>query len=475
MERIPVVELISPSSLSPSAKLGKIYVRLFSGTFSHLRRLVSWPLLLAYFAIAWFQQEDQPLLLFSFEARRLFFFGWQFGWGDIPLLAGILVVAAFGLFAMAVAWGRVWCGYACPQSVWTWIFLRVEEITEGSAWHRKKQDKKGLTTTLFFRRTCKHLIWCAVAVLTAVTFTGYFVPMSEIFAGLLTAEASVAVWSWILIMAGLTYLNAGLVREKICLHACPYSRFQSVMFDDNTRTVSYDAIRGGAKVMARNDVEEIKQSKTTKGDCVDCELCVQVCPVGIDIREGLQAACIDCGACIDACDSVMDKLNRASGLIGYYSQNMLERRPSPIVRRRLLGYSLVFTLVVAALGTVIAQREQIHTSITRDRNSLFNELPDGSICNSYTVEFESFYSDAKTLSVAVKAMPEAGGFRLSGPKVITLADGRVVTRNYQVCAELSQLQPQGKLQKRITPITFIFSSDGAVIKNATTFIAPFMR
>jgi len=433
MERIPAVEL------TPAQSGEKIYVRLFAGKFQNLRRLISWPLLLAYFGLAWLNLNGQQALLFSFEDRRLYFFGSQWGWYDLPVLAGILIVAAIGLFAASAIVGRVWCGTACPQSVWTWLFLRVEEFTEGPAWTRRKMDKRGLTTAEMGRRISKHALWILLSVMTAITFTGYFIPMRELVPATLSGDISLATGIWLTTMAALTYLNAGLVREKICLHACPYSRFQSVMFDDNTRTVTYD---------------------NTRSDCIDCSLCVQVCPTGIDIRDGLQAACIDCGACIDACNSVMDKIGKPQELITYTSLEKLRSGDSPVLRTRTLAYGVVISATVILLGAFITQRSSIVVDIQRDRQQLYYTTANNQICNSYQLEVE--YLAAGSHRVVV----ELGGLRhaeLAGPSSLLVPETGVATQQYQVCVDRA---PQYR-----SDIEFLISVADEKVRRKTTFIA----
>ncbi len=439
MERIPAIEL------TPAASGEKIYVRLFPGLFRNLRRLVSWPLLAAYFGLVWVEWDGRPLLLFSWSDGRLYFFGSQWGWGDMPVLAGILIVAAMGLFAASALVGRVWCGMACPQSVWTWLFLRIEEFTEGSAWSRQRADRNGLSHKQWLQRISKHLLWSLLALWTAITFTGYFVPVREILTWLTAGQMDAVVWGWITIMAALTYLNAGLVREKICLHACPYSRFQSVMFDDNTRTVSYDRSRGEA------------------GDCVQCSLCVQVCPTGIDIRDGLQAACIDCGACIDACNSVMDKLGRARGLIGYRSHNLLQGLPSPLLGYRAMAYIGLLLLGVAVLSLYVVQRSDVAVSVHRDRLSLYEVLPDDRVCNTYELVTESFLPGETQVNVSVEGLPQGV---LNGASQFTVKEAHADLHSYQLCVPQSQ---SGRRSSYQTPVTFVVRSGDSVVRRPSTF------
>lgn len=439
----------------PAQVNGKFYIRLTEGYYQTLRRLVSWPLMALFFSVIWLQWNGMPLVLFSFAERRIVLFGQLLSWHDLPLLAGLLVAAATLLFFMAVAWGRVWCGFACPQSIWTWLFIRIEQLTEGNARQQQKQDEQGRNAIQWCRRLLKHLLWLTLALLTALTFTGYFVPARELLSELLTADFSNGAWLWITIMATLTYANAGLVREKICLHACPYSRFQSVMFDADTRTVSYDVLRGEPRASLRN-------SDSHSGDCVDCRLCVQVCPTGIDIREGLQAACIDCGACIDACDGVMKKLQRAQGLIRFASENQLQQVTSHVLRPRLLGYGLVMLTAATVVGWGFSNTTDLLVEVRRDRHQLFTQRPDDSYCNDYRIKVESFVPGLTEIQLSVAAEGPSV-FEILGPDPLNLQDAQASWQNYRVCTA-------DPVSDRMA-IEFIFRADGREQRKLSSFIS----
>ncbi len=420
MQKIPV-QIIDASTLAVDSK---IHVRLTEGLFQQARRLISWPLLLVYFALVWLQVDGQPWLLFDFGQRRILLFGTSLSWHDLPLLAGVMIAGTSLLFFMAVGWGRVWCGFACPQSIWTWVFIRIEQWTEGRANMRARQERQPLRGTLLLRRISKHFLWISFAIFTAVTFTGYFIPIRELVSDLFTWQAGAGTLGWLVCMAALTYLNAGLVREKICLHACPYSRFQGVMFDDQTRTVSYDKSRGEPRSNKRT-------SDGSSGDCVDCGLCVQVCPTGIDIRDGLQAACIDCGACIDACDAVMEKIQRPKGLIKFCSEDQLAKISSPLWRPRLIAYLLVSLTTIAAVVYGFTDKTELLVEIRRDRGALFHQLDEETVCNRYLFKVESFKPELQALNLSVSGIT---GAYLEGMQRIT-KDNFAQWLPYRVCAQ----------------------------------------
>lgn len=448
MEKIDVVQDYTP----PLARDGKFHVRLIEGRFQNWRRLTSWPLLALFFGLVWVRVDGQPWLLFSFEQRRINLFGSALSWHDLPLLAGLMIAGASLLFFLAVAWGRIWCGFACPQSIWTWLFIRIEQFTEGRASQRARQEHRPLTAALLLRRVVKHGLWMLLATATATTFTGYFVPIREIVADSVNLEMSPALWGWIVIMAALTYANAGLVREKICLHACPYSRFQGVMFDRETRSVSYDHGRGEPRANRRN-------AGANSGDCVDCGICVQVCPTGIDIRDGLQAACIDCGACIDACDNVMEKIQRPTGLIRFASEAEFSGEKARLLRPRLAGYGAV---IIAAMGGVLwgfAGTTDLLVEIRRDRGALFTQLDEHTVCNNYRVKVESFAKVLSPINVSVQG-PEQ--FELFGAETIDLNESNSTWLPYRVCGI--------DIEQPLSTLTFNFQGQQALASKETTFL-----
>lgn len=436
-------------------QLDKFHVRLVEGRFQTLRRLTSWPLIALFFGLVWVEVGGEPWLLFSFEQRRIVLFGTAFSWLDLPILAGLLISGAFLLFLLAVTVGRVWCGFACPQSIWTWLYIRIEDLTEGRAHQRRKWGNGELSAEQWLRRCTKHALWLLLAGATALTFTGYFVPMRPLVAQLLQADLPAHTSVWLLAMTALTYLNAGLVREKICLHACPYSRFQSVMFDRDTVTVSYDEARGEPRGSRR------QAAASRLGDCVDCSLCVQVCPTGIDIRQGLQAACIDCAACVDACDTVMDKLQRPRGLIRFASAAQLAGEPSTRWRPKAIGYGLMLLLALGYTASAFWGHTRLAVAIKRDRGALYTQPEPELVCNRYQVKLEGFERELDAVSIS---LAPGSGFALRGENPVSLQRHNANWLPYQVCG-----QNPGATR---VPLTLVFSSGGEQSRKKTVFIAP---
>lgn len=481
----------------------KFYVRLIEGRFQNLRRLISWPLLAMFFILAWVQVDGQPVLFFSFVERTIYLFGLTLSWHDLPIMAGLMIAGACLLFFMAVGWGRVWCGFACPQSIWTWMFIRIEDWAEGKASLRAKNDKLPLTGIRLARRILKHVLWILAALYTTLTFSGYFVPIGQLIVDLATWEAPLYTVGWVISMAALTYLNAGLVREKICLHACPYSRFQSVMFDKNTQTVTYDVARGEPRRMSRRrrnekaerssnagnqsadvmnpvahhdlpvaasvastaEPDAIKAQAAKRGDCVDCGICVQVCPVGIDIRDGLQAPCIDCGACIDACDEVMNKIGLPTGLIRFASEAELEGESDgregwrAVFRPKLAGYATVMSCAIVAVMVGFMNTIDLLVEVRRDRMELFTRIDDQTVCNNYHLKVESFNRGIEAVTVSVDGITD---LKLHGQKEISISENNATWRSYRVCSSTADL-PR-------TEIQFVFSTAESEVRKKTTFL-----
>jgi cytochrome c oxidase accessory protein FixG len=373
-------------------KREKIYTRKIEGFYQRIRVYTGWPLLLGYFLLPWLHWNGRQAVLFDLPQRQFHIFNLTFWPQDFPLLAWLLIIAAFSLFAITAWVGRVWCGYTCPQTVWTAIFMWAEQFCEGSRNQRIKRDQGPWTGEKILRKSIKYFMWLGFAFLTGFTFVGYFSPVRELLVNLLTINISgsglswgLGWWeiAWINFFTWATYINAGWLREQVCLHMCPYARFQSVMFDKDTLIVSYDYHRGenrGARKKGANAVEQ------GLGDCVDCKICVQVCPTGIDIRDGLQYECINCALCIDGCNSVMEQMGYPTGLIRYTTEQKLEGGETHFLRPRLIGYAIAVVLMVSLFLGAVITRVPLQLDVMRDRDRLYSETTDGLIENSYTLK-----------------------------------------------------------------------------------------
>lgn len=361
----------------------KVYAREMDGRFSRLRLVAMFVLLGIFYALPWVRWSGRQAVLFDLPARKFFLFGLTLFPQDFYLLTWLLVIAALSLFFFTAVAGRLWCGYACPQTVWTEIFIWMERFTEGNRSRQMKLDEAPWGINKIARKSSKQLLWVSFALFTGVTFVGYFSSIEGLFARLAGAGGGLSFWEgfWILFYALATYGNAGYLREQVCKYMCPYARFQSAMFDRDTLIISYDTGRGeprGARGRGTGRSSGL-------GDCVDCSICVQVCPTGIDIRKGLQYECIACAACVDACDTVMAKVGSPPGLIRYATQAELDGVPSRVLRPRTVVYGALLLALMSGFAYAITHRMPFDLDVLRDRNTLYRELDDGRIENVFTV------------------------------------------------------------------------------------------
>ncbi len=365
------------------AKHKKVYPREVHGMFATFRLLGVVILLGGYYLVPWLQWDGHQAILFDLPARKFYIFSLTFWPQDFIYLAVLLIIAAFTLFFFTALAGRLWCGYACPQTVWTEVFLWIERKVEGSRNKQIKLDKSPLTKYKFSRKLIKHSLWILLSLWTGFTFVGYFTPILEL--GELFIQMTLGPWEsfWIFFYAFATYGNAGWMREQVCIYMCPYARFQSAMFDDDTLVISYDEKRGEPRG-SRNKKTDL-QSKGL-GECVDCTLCVQVCPTGIDIREGMQYQCIGCASCVDVCNQVMDKMGYARNLVSYTTLNTIEGKKTRLLRPRIIIYFLLLVVISSALFYKMAVRVPLELDIIRDRNALYRETNEGLIENIYVLK-----------------------------------------------------------------------------------------
>ncbi len=365
------------------AKHRKIYAREVTGVFARLRMVAMLALLGFYYLAPWLQWDNRQALLFDLPARKFYILGWVFWPQDFFYLALLLMIAAFALFFFTTLAGRLWCGYACPQTVWTEIFMWIEHKIEGDRPKQMKLDAAPMSARKLRIKVTKHLVWAILGLWTGFTFVGYFTPIHELWQS--TLNFSLSGWEtfWILFYGFATWGNAGWMREQVCIYMCPYARFQSAMFDHDTLIVSYDEKRGEPRGSRKRNVSP---EEAGLGSCVDCTLCVQVCPVGIDIRDGLQYQCIGCAACVDVCDQVMDKMGYPRGLVRYTTDNALTGKKTHLLRPRIVIYALLLVILSSAVLYGIATRTPLELDIIRDRNTLYRENDQGLTENVYTLK-----------------------------------------------------------------------------------------
>jgi cytochrome c oxidase accessory protein FixG len=467
----PQSELIPTEQLAPTEiaeldlykKREKIYTRRIEGLFQRVRLYTGWPLLLGYFLLPWINWNGQQSVLFDLPARKFHILGLTLWPQDFPLLAWLLIIAAWGLFAVTVWVGRVWCGYTCPQTVWTAIFMWAEQVAEGSRNQRIKLDQTPLDANKVLRKAAKHGMWFGFAFLTGFTFVGYFSPIRELAVNFATFDIGFWEGAWTLFFTSATYINAGWMREQICLYMCPYARFQSVMFDKNTLTVSYDKKRGEPRGTRKKGVDP---KSAGLGDCIDCEICVQVCPTGIDIRNGLQYECINCALCVDGCNSVMDKMGYPRGLIRYATENELEGKPRKLIHPRLIGYTIGIAIMAGLFTYTLLTRVPVGLDVLRDRNRLYRETGEGLIENSYTLKLLNKANETHVYRVSLNGLD---GAEMVGKYSVTVGSGEVIELPLRV-----HIDPT-KLKQRKTDVEFAIQAiDDPKLRasSASTFVAP---
>lgn len=460
------VQIHEPQLIDLYASRKKIHARSIQGFYQNLRNASLTATLFVFFALPWVNWEGRQAVLFDLTERHFYLFGWTFLPQDLFYLSWLFIIAAFGLFTLTVFAGRVWCGYTCPQTVWTKAFMWVEERCEGNRNARLRLDAAPMSLSKLVRRSLKHTGWLIISAATGIAFIGYFWPVRDLWDLLITGTAGFWLVFWLVFFTLATYVNAGWMREQICLHVCPYGRFQSVMFDRDTLIISYDHHRGESRGSRKRGQTS---AEVGLGDCIDCTLCVQVCPTGIDIRDGLQFECIQCAACIDACDSVMDQMGYDRGLVRYTTENHLEHqkpgRPN-FLRPRLVGYGFVLTAMIGVLLVTLALRVPVSIEALRDRGQLFNETFEGDIENSYTLKIQNKTQQAMTLTLTVDASFPLT--LLGTDTTVRLAAGELATVPITLTAKRTDIPARSN-----EIVIGVISADGQIQSDTdNTFLAP---
>ncbi|MFL6563505.1 MAG: cytochrome c oxidase accessory protein CcoG [Burkholderiales bacterium] len=373
----------------------KIYPRAVHGWFAAWRWALVWATQIVFYGGPWLTWNGRQALLFDIANRKFYLFGLVFWPQDIIYLTVLLIVSALALFLFTALAGRLWCGYACPQTVYTEIFLWIERRIEGDRNARMKLDRQKAGARKIALKAAKHAAWIAVALWTGITFVGYFTPIKALCANLLLFSAGPWEAFWALFYGFATYGNAGWMREQVCKYMCPYARFQSAMFDKDTLVITYDARRG-----------EPRGKGGDKGDCVDCGICVQVCPTGIDIRQGLQYECIGCAACIDGCNQVMEKVGKPQKLIRYSTLQALEGKATRVLRPRILVYAAILASIATAATASLYLRTPLKVDVIRDRAAIAREVEGGLIENVYRLQIMNTTEQARAFHVSVRGLPE---------------------------------------------------------------------
>jgi cytochrome c oxidase accessory protein FixG len=456
----------------------KIQARSVSGWFANWRWVFVWGTQILFYGLPWLDWNGRQAVLFELASRRFYIFGLVLYPQDFIYLTALLIVSAYSLFLFTAVAGRLWCGFACPQTVYTEIFMWVERRFEGDRQARIKLDAAPWTAEKWLRKGGKQVVWVAIGLWTGLTFVGYFTPIRSLLpqAGAL----GFGPWEtfWVFFYGLATYGNAGFLREQVCKYMCPYARFQSAMFDKDTLIIGYDSARGEPRGSRPRSTAHAALAAQGKGDCIDCTLCVQVCPTGIDIRKGLQYECIGCAACIDVCDSVMDKLDYPRGLIRFATQTglskgwtraqMLQR----VLRPRVLVYTVILVLIVAAFATSLALRSPFRVDVIRDRGALARLVEDGKVENVYRLQVMNATELPQRYRIGVAGLPGATVASATETEV-GATQARWVPVNVQMPPEAAQALGAGAhaLRFEITRLADGGSAAALVTENST-FVVP---
>jgi cytochrome c oxidase accessory protein FixG len=461
-----------PALVSLYEKQKKIYPRSVSGWFANWRWAMVWLTQALFYGLPWLPWNGRQAVLFDLVARRFYIFDLVLYPQDFIYLTGLLVLSAFGLFFVTAVAGRLWCGYACPQTVYTSIFLWIERRIEGERGARMKLDAGPWNWNKAWRKGAKHGVWLAIGLWTGFTFVGYFTPIQTLWAESFTLAFGPWEWFWVNFYGLATYGNAGFLREQVCKYMCPYARFQSAMFDRDTLVISYDAARGDPRGTRGRNTD---LAAAGLGHCIDCKLCVHVCPVGIDIRDGLQYECIACTSCIDACDGVMDKMKYPRGLIRYATSNGLTQRWGRaqmfkrVLRPRVLVYGGVLLAIAAAFVVSLSLRHTLKVDVVRDRTSLARVVGQGRIENVYRLQLMNATERPQRYRLAVEG--------LDGAELAQDAEVQVLPAEARWVTLAVRVPPQSALAAGpgAHPIRFhvrALGDSGDAVVEKSTFVVP---
>ena len=452
----------------------KIYPRAVSGWFAKWRWALVFLTQLVFYVSPWLSWNGRQAVLFDLAARKFYIFGIVFWPQDFIYLAILLLICAYSLFLFTAVAGRLWCGYACPQTVYTEIFLWIERVIEGDRVAQMRLDSGGMSARKVWLKSAKHAVWIALSLWTGFTFVGYFTAIQDLGRGVINWSLGPWEMFWLFFYGFATYGNAGWMREQVCKYMCPYARFQGVMFDRDTLVVAYDEERGEPRG-PRSKKADTKALGI--GDCVDCEICVQVCPTGIDIRKGQQYECIGCTACIDGCNQVMDKMGYPPGLIRYASLNGVSQHLGwrEMVRRvfrpRVLVYTAVLWTIIIATGINLYFRSPIKVDVMRDRNALSREVADGQIENVYQLQIMNTQERSRKLVITASGIDDLKVGGVTVPIEIGPTSTQTFTVNLRAPAEKAQ-KGSNRIAFHILPMDTSSGAEDFSLQEKSVFFKP---
>lgn len=441
----------------------KIRPRPVKGYWQNLRKISLIFLLTGFTFLPFFNWHGRQAVWFDLSQRRFYIFDINIWPQDFILLTFVLMALALTLFFITAILGRIWCGYACPHTVYTEVFLWIEQKIEGNRSEQLKLERLAWGKEKCLKRGAKYLAWGAVALQTGFSFVGYFYPIRQLIPEFFTATLPFAAYFWVLLYGGFTYMQAGIVREKFCKFMCPYARFQGAMFDRNTLIIAYDEARGEPRRRLRKKDREAPESL---GFCVDCTMCVQVCPTGIDIRDGLQLECIACAACIDACDNMMDQIGAPRGLVRYTSSNALSKtQQTRFLRPKTLTYALMLLLTLVLLSLSLSTKKTVELNILRDRNVLARQIGEQAQ-NSYTIKILNKTEKPRSFILSAEGL---SALEIVGNKPIEVAAGQVHESIVRIQAPMNTLtSPSAEISFTVQAI----DNQKDSVSHRTTFIRP---
>ncbi|WP_301102246.1 cytochrome c oxidase accessory protein CcoG [Propionivibrio sp.] len=446
-----------------------IYARSVKGVFDNWRWVMVFFTQALFYGLCWIDWGGRQAVLFHLVERKFYILGMVFWPQDAIYLAVLLVISAYVLFLVTAVGGRLFCGYACPQTVYTELFMWIERKVEGERPARMKLDGQPMNARKLRLKLVKHLLWLLVALWTGVTFVGYFTPIKELIVS--TVALTLGSWEifWILFYAGFLYMMAGFMREQVCKYMCPYARFQGVMFDPDTLIITYDEARGEPRGLRKKGLDA---QASPLGDCVDCGICVQVCPTGIDIRNGLQYECIACAACIDACDTVMDKVGFPRGLIRYSTENALAKHYASrdilghLMRPRTILYTAILLLIMAATAWSLSARIPLKVDVLRDRSTLYREADDERIENVFTLHVMNTDDMAHRYAISANGIE---GIEIAGEQIVEVP--AATNQKFLIVTSVKN----GAASKGSNKIFFdirALNHDKIAVREKTTFFMP---